>query len=58
MTEMKTITAAAAVILKLCEDEGDVQTKLKRISYAAALIKYHVDAALEKINSPTEVTHG
>ncbi|WP_165848002.1 hypothetical protein [Paraburkholderia lacunae] len=57
MTEMTTIAAAASVILKLCEDESDVRTKLKRISYAAAVLKRQADAGLEKIDSTAEVDH-
>ncbi|NPT57382.1 hypothetical protein [Paraburkholderia elongata] len=57
MSEIETVDAAAAVILKLCEDEGDLQTKLERIAYAAAVIKRAADAGIEKINSATEVSH-
>jgi hypothetical protein len=58
MTEMATIYAAAKVILKLCEDQGDMQTKLERVSYAAVIIQREAVVGLEKINSAAEVTHG
>jgi len=57
MSEIATIAAAAAVILKLCEDQGDTRTRLTRISYAAAVIGRHADAGLEKINSAEEASH-
>ncbi|MFM0031174.1 hypothetical protein PQR70_33660 [Paraburkholderia madseniana] len=57
MSEIATIAAAAAVILKLCEDEGDLQTKLKRISYAAAIIQREAVVGLEQLNSSMEESH-
>lgn len=58
MTEMATIAAAARVILTLCEDQGDVRTKLERIAYAAAVLKRQATDGLEKINSTEAVDHG
>jgi hypothetical protein len=55
--DVPTIAAAAGVILKLCEEECDVRTKLERIAYAAALIKWATDKGLAKINSGAEVSH-
>jgi hypothetical protein len=56
MPEIATIDAAARVLLKLCEEQGDMRTKLERIAYAAAVIKRHADAGLEKIDSE-EASH-
>ncbi|WP_185640820.1 hypothetical protein [Burkholderia sp. Bp8984] len=58
MTDIATIEAAAAVILRICVDEVDVRTKLERISYAAAIIQREAIVGLAQLNSSTEVGHG
>jgi len=55
MYEIATIEATARVILTLCEDQGDMRTKLERIACAADVLKWQATADLEKIKSTEEV---
>ncbi|UVE64770.1 hypothetical protein L2Y90_13020 [Burkholderia pyrrocinia] len=57
ISKVATIEAAATVILRICDDEVDVRTKLVRISYAAGMIKCEAEKQLEQLNSSMEVDH-
>ena len=57
MTDIATIEAAATVILRICEDEVDMPTKLERIAYAAAVIEQQANAQIEKLKA-AEANHG
>ncbi|WP_322040077.1 hypothetical protein [Burkholderia diffusa] len=58
MAEIVTIEAAATVILRICEDEVDMRTKLERIACAAAMLRREAEKQLEQLDSSTEVGHG
>lgn len=55
---MTTIEAAANVILRLCEDQLDIQPKFEAIAYTAAIILHQANAPHERLNLPTEACHG
>ncbi|WP_157648407.1 hypothetical protein [Burkholderia ubonensis] len=58
MNEIPAISAAARVILRLCDDEVDVRTSLERIAYAAAVIAQRANEQIEKLKTARESNHG
>jgi hypothetical protein len=53
-TEIRTIEAAAKLILDLCKDSSDRRLQLERISYAAAVVKRQADDGLRSLDKATE----
>jgi len=53
-TEIRTIEAAARLILDLCQDSTDARTKLERIAYAAAVVRRQADVGLKNLAKPPE----
>lgn len=56
-TEIRTIEAAAKLILDLCKDSTDERTKLERIAYTAAVVRRQADAGLKKVPKTSETVH-
>ncbi|WP_124534178.1 hypothetical protein [Burkholderia cepacia] len=57
-SEIETIAATARVILKLCEGQDDVRTRVERIVYAAAVIQHQGGRYMEQINFSEHAERG